>query len=81
MGIFPKWLKEFPSAFIETYKTAIPENWTEFKQEIAGGAKAVLEVPAKVVAVAIKPLNKPLIIIGILALIVLIFWKKITKVL
>ena len=81
MGILPKWLSEFPKAFIDTYKEAIPENWKEFKEEVAGGVKTVLKVPAQVIATVIKPLNTPLIILGVLTLILLIFWKKIMRVL
>ena len=76
MGAFA-WLKEFPGQFIDTYKKAIPENWEEFKQEVGTGAKAVLQVPGKVAAEILKPIHRPLILIATLAIIILIFWKKI----
>ena len=76
MGAFA-WLKEFPGQFIDTYKKAIPENWAEFKQEVTGGAKAVIQLPGKVAAEIIKPIHRPLILIATLLIIILIFWKKI----
>jgi hypothetical protein len=79
VGLFPKWLKEFPSSFIETYKEAIPENWQEFKKEVAEGSKTIFQVPGKVIAEVIKPLQTPLILIGVIALLLLIFWKRIVK--
>lgn len=80
MGLIPNWVKEFPGALWETFKENASENLPEFRDEVVSGAKAVLGVPAKVIAEVIKPLNKPLIIIGVLALILLIFWKKIIKI-
>lgn len=77
MSLIPAWVKEFPGQLWATFKENAQENFPEFKQEVASGAKAVLQVPGKVVAEVIKPLNRPLIIIGVLALILLIFWKKI----
>lgn len=79
MGLIPDWVKEFPGQLIATFKENAKENWPEFKAEIVGGAKAVLQVPAKIVSTVIQPLNKSLIIIGIIALILIVFWKKITK--
>lgn len=79
MGLIPAWLKEFPGAFIDTYKKAIPENWAEFKQEVGVGAKAVLQVPGKVAAEILKPIHRPLILLVTVGLLVLIFWKKIFR--
>lgn len=79
MGLIPNWVKEFPGQLWATFKENASENLPEFKDEVVAGAKAVLGVPAKVVAEVIKPLNKPLIIIGVIALILLIFWKKIIR--
>lgn len=74
-----EWLKEFPGQLWATFRDNAKENWPEFKAEVVGGTKAVLQVPAKIVSTVIQPLNKSLIIIGIIALILIIFWKKITK--
>ena len=79
MGLIPAWVKEFPGQLWATFKENAQENLPEFRDEVVSGAKAVLQVPGKVVAEVIKPLNRPLIIIGVLALILLIFWKKIIK--
>lgn len=80
MGLIPNWVKEFPGQLWATFKENAVENFPEFKEEVVSGAKAVLGVPAKVIAEVLKPLNKPLIIIGVVALILLIFWKKIVKI-
>ncbi|MCK4825214.1 hypothetical protein KA005_56215 [bacterium] len=79
MGLIPKWVWEFPGQFWATLKENASENLPEFRDEVIGGVKAVIQVPAKIVEVAIKPLNRPLIIVGVLALILLIFWKKLTS--
>ena len=79
MGLFPAWLKEFPGAFIDTYKKAIPENWEEFKQEVGVGAKAVLQVPGKIAAEIIKPIHRPLILIATVAIVILILWRTLIK--
>ena len=80
MGLIPDWIYEFPGQLWATFKENVSENLPEFRDEVVSGAKAVLGVPAKVIAEVIKPLNKPLIIIGVLALILLIFWKKIVRI-
>lgn len=79
MGLIPDWVWEFPGQFWATLKENASENLPEFKEEVIGGVKAIVQVPAKIVEIAIKPLNRPLIIFGILALILLIFWRKFSK--
>jgi len=79
MGIFPDWLKEFPGELWDTFKKNAQENWPEFKQELVGGTKKVLEVPGKIIATVAKPLYRPFIIIGIVALLLLIVWNKLIK--
>ena len=79
MGYSFKWFKEFPRALWDTFVSNAKENLPEFKQEVIGGAKAVLGVPAKIVNEIVKPLQKPLILIAVIAVIGLIYWKKIQK--
>jgi len=79
VGLIPDWVFEFPGQLWATFKENATENLPEFRDEVVSGAKAALQVPGKVLAEVIKPLNRPLIIIGVLALILLIFWKKIIK--
>jgi len=79
MGLIPDWLKYFPGELWNTFKENVKENWPEFKAEIAGGTKAVLEIPAKVIKTISKPLYMPFVIMGIIALVILILWNKLTK--
>ena len=74
-----EWIKEFPRSLVETFKENFERNFPKFKEEVSEGAKAVLQVPGKIIATVLKPLNVPLIIIGVVALLLLIFWKKIFK--
>lgn len=78
MGIIPDWVKEFPGQLWATFKENAKENLPEFRDEIVSGAKAVLQVPGKVVTEIVKPVTAPLIIIGVIGLLVLLFWKKIS---
>lgn len=79
MGVIPDWLKEFPGEYLKTFVDNVKSNWPEFKKELVGGTKAVLQVPAKVVATVVKPLHRPFIIIGIVALLLLIVWNRLIK--
>ena len=75
----PKWWSEFFPSLWETFKTNAKENWPEFKEEVVGGAKAVLEIPGKIIETVAKPLYRPFIIIAIAALLLLIVWNKLIK--
>lgn len=62
MGIFPKWLKEFPKHFIEEYGIQAKKNWPKFKEELGTGVKTVVGGVAKGTAGIVKAVTSPFII-------------------
>lgn len=91
MGIFPKWLSEFPKAYFATFKQAAKENWPEFKKEVGLGAKAVGETASSIVEGVVKPILSGvrsaltptviwLVIIGIVSLLLYTYFKKAVRI-
>jgi len=80
MGIFPKWLKEFPKHFIEEYGIQAKKNWPKFKEEVSTGVKTVIGGVAKgtvgIVKAATGPFIIPILILLALAVIALFLLKK-----
>jgi len=83
MGIFPKWLAEFPSSFIETYKEAIASNWPEFKEEVSTGIKTIVGGVSSgtqtIVRGVLGGFTPSLIIVAVILVLALVLWKRIFK--
>ena len=71
-----KWLKEFPGALWETFVENAKQNLPEFVGEVKSGITTVAKGTGDVVAAVISPLRTPLILIAVIAVCGLIFWKK-----
>ena len=70
------WLKEFPGALWETFVSNAKKNLPEFVGEVKSGITSVAKGTGDVVAAVISPLKTPLILIAVIAVLLLIFWKK-----
>ena len=79
MGAFA-WVKEFPGALWETFVSNAKENLPEFVGEVKSGITTVAKGTGEVVKAVISPLKTPLILIAVIGIIILIFWKKLERV-
>ena len=74
-----KWVWEFPGQLWNTFVNNAKENLPEFVGEVKSGVTAIAKGTGEVVKVVISPLKTPLVLIAVIGIIVLIFWKKIGK--
>ena len=74
-----KWVWEFPGQLWDTFVSNAKENLPEFVGEVKSGVTAVAKGTGEVIAAAISPLKTPLIFAAIIGILILIFWKRITK--
>ena len=72
----PDWLKEFPSQLWNTFVNNAKENFPEFVGEVKSGVTSIAKGTGDVVSAIISPLKTPLILIAVIAVLLLIFWKK-----
>ena len=72
-----KWLKEFPGALWETFVENAKQNLPEFVGEVKSGITTVAKGTGDVLSAVISPLKTPLILIAVIGILILIFWKKI----
>jgi len=90
MGLIPKWVGEFPRSLIESFKESFQKSWPEFKEEVSRGTKvivAAVTTGTKTVGEGIGHVFKgvltgftpTLILIAIILVLALIFYKKIIK--
>ena len=78
MGAFD-WVKEFPGTLWETFVSNAKENFPEFVGEVKSGITTVAKGTGEVVKAVISPLKTPLILIAVIKIIILIFWKKLER--
>jgi len=74
-----KWVWEFPGQLWNTFVENAKENLPEFVGEVRSGITGIAKGAGEVVSVVVKPLRTPLILIAVIGFIVLIFWKRISK--
>lgn len=71
------WVKEFPGALWETFVSNAKQNLPEFVGEVKSGITSIAKGTGDVVSAVISPLKTPLILIAVIGVLLLIFWKKI----
>jgi len=76
MGLIPNWVKEFPGALLDTFVKNAKENLPEFVGEVKSGVISIAKGTGEVVKTVVSPLKTPLILIAVIGIIILIFWKK-----
>lgn len=74
-----KWVWEFPGALIDTFVENAKKNLPEFVGEVKSGVTSIAKGTGDVVSAVISPLRTPLILIAVIGVLLLIFWKKIGK--
>ena len=71
------WLKEFPGALWDTFVENAKKNFPEFVGEVKSGVTTIAKGTGDVLSAVISPLKTPLILIAVIGILILIFWKKI----
>ena len=71
-----KWVWEFPGQLWDTFVNNAKENFPEFIGEVKSGVTSIAKGTGDVVAAIISPLKTPLILIAVIGILLLIFWKK-----
>ena len=72
----PDWLKELPGTLWETFVSNAKQNFPEFVGEVKSGVTSIAKGTGDVVSAVISPLKTPLILIAVIGVLLLIFWKK-----
>lgn len=71
-----KWVWEFPGQLWDTFVSNAKENFPEFVGEVKSGVTSIAKGTGDVVSAVISPLKTPLILMAVIAVLLLIFWKK-----
>lgn len=71
-----KWLWEFPGALLDTFVENAKQNLPEFVGEVKSGVTSVAKGTGDIVAAVISPLKTPLILIAVIGVLLLVFWKR-----
>ena len=71
------WLKEFPGALWETFVNNAKKNLPVFVGEVKSGITGIAKGTGDVLSAVISPLKTPLILIAVIGILILIFWRKI----
>lgn len=74
-----EWVKEFPGTLWETFVSNAKQNLPEFVGEVKSGVTSIAKGTGDIVKVIVSPLKAPLVLIAVIGIIILVFWKRIER--